>query len=152
MHYIPTLPPDRTWQTHPAGRSFLQEAVSAVPWVGGWSSADGPSTSGEGLRGSPDRALEDTSLDKGFWRRGGTVYERRAHIAIEEICTIATPKGLIGWLRENSPFFYRRLTDELPNEISRAWTARVSSEYFDNLCFELVVTYKRAVEMRQAGR
>jgi hypothetical protein len=55
-------------------------------------------------------------------------------------------------LDEHSPFLYRRLTRDLPNEISRDWNGRVSFEIFDKLCFELVDTYKRAVELMVALR
>jgi hypothetical protein len=79
-------------------------------------------------------------------------YGWRAHVAIDAICRIAAPEGLIAWLDEHSPFLYRRLTRDLPNEISRDWNGRVSFEIFDKLCFELVDTYKRAVELMVALR
>jgi hypothetical protein len=89
------------------------------------------------------------------WNRNGKrrdFYDWRANVAIDAIRRIVTPEGLVVWLGQNSPVVYRELTEELPNEISRAWNERVSPEYFDKLCFELVVTYRRAVELRCAAR
>jgi hypothetical protein len=89
------------------------------------------------------------------WDRYGKrrdFYDWRANVAIDAIRRIATPEGLVVWLGQNSPVLYRKLTEELPNEISRAWNDRVSPECFDKLCFELVVTFRRAVEMRSAAR
>jgi hypothetical protein len=79
-------------------------------------------------------------------------YGWRVSLAIDAICGITAREGLVAWLGENAPLLYRRLTEELPNEISRAWNDRVSPEYFDKPCFELVVTYRRAVEMRCPAR
>ena len=56
-----------------------------------------------------------------FWATHEEAYGWRAHVAMDAICAIPAPPGLIVWLSERSPFIYRRLTDELPNEISRAW-------------------------------
>lgn len=74
-------------------------------------------------------------------------YGRRAHFALDAICGIVSPEGLIVWLREHTPFLYRKLTRDLPNEISRAWDAQIPYEDFDALCFELVDTYRRGVAL-----
>jgi hypothetical protein len=79
-------------------------------------------------------------------------YGWRAHVAVDAICRISAPEGLITWLDEHSPFLYRRLTHDLPNGISRAWNDRVPFEDFDKLCFALVDTYKRGVELMLALR
>jgi hypothetical protein len=79
-------------------------------------------------------------------------YGWRAHVAIDAICRIAAPEGLIAWLEEYSPFHYRRLTCDLPNGISQAWNDRVPFEDFDKLCFDLVDAYRRAVELTLALR
>ena len=79
-------------------------------------------------------------------------YGWRAHVAIDAIRRIAAPERLIVWLDEHSPFLYRRLTRDLPNGISRAWNDRIAFEDFDKHCFELVDTYKRAVELMVALR
>jgi hypothetical protein len=71
---------------------------------------------------------------------------------MDEICALLAPDGLIVWLRENSPFFYRRLTRDLPNEISRAWNDRVPFEDFDALCSDLVDTHRCAVELMTTSR
>ncbi|MFZ0581134.1 MAG: hypothetical protein WAN72_02660 [Candidatus Acidiferrales bacterium] len=46
-------------------------------------------------------------------------YGWRASLAVDAICKIAAPPGVIVWLSENSPCLQRVLTDELPNEILR---------------------------------
>jgi hypothetical protein len=74
-------------------------------------------------------------------------YGWRANVALDAICEIPAPEGLIVWLGEHSPFLYRRLTRDLPNRISRAWDTQIPYEAFDALCFELVDTYRRAVEL-----
>jgi hypothetical protein len=74
-------------------------------------------------------------------------YGWRAHLALDTICEIPAPEGLIVWLGKHSLFLYRRLTVDLPNKISRAWDARVPHEAFDALCLDLVDTYRRAVEL-----
>ncbi len=79
-------------------------------------------------------------------------YGWRAHVAVDAICRITAPEGLIAWLDENSPFLYRRLTHHLPNGISRAWNDRVPFEDFDKLCFDLVDTYRRGMELLLASR
>jgi hypothetical protein len=79
-------------------------------------------------------------------------YEWRAHVAIDAICEIAAPEGLITWLSEHSPLSYRQLTRDLPNKISRAWQERIPFEKFEKLCFNLVDTYRHAVELMLASR
>jgi hypothetical protein len=74
-------------------------------------------------------------------------YGRRMHIALDAICTIPAPEGLIVWLDEHSPSLYDRLTRELPNEISRAWNAQIRIEDFDSLCSVLVDTFRRAADL-----
>ncbi len=74
-------------------------------------------------------------------------YGWRAHVALNTICKISGPEGLIIWLDEHSPFLYRRLTSDLPNKISRAWNVRVPHEAFDALCRDLVETFQRAVDL-----
>jgi hypothetical protein len=55
-------------------------------------------------------------------------------------------------LREHSSYLHRKLTHDLPNNISRAWDARAPYDVFDALCFDLVDTYRRAVELMLASR
>lgn len=82
-----------------------------------------------------------------FWGRHGDAYGWRVHIALEAMCNIPAPEGLIVWLGEQSPALYRRLTRDLPNRVSRAWNARVPHEEFDALCFDWVDTFRGAAEM-----
>lgn len=108
----------------------------------------------EVLRG---RAGSSSARGTYFWgtSRDGHArdcYEWRAHVAIDAICGIVAPKGLIIWLGEHSPYLYRSLTRDLPNKISGAWNDRVRFEDFDALCFDLVDTYRRAVELMLASR
>jgi hypothetical protein len=79
-------------------------------------------------------------------------YGWRANIALEAICKIPAPEGLIVWLGEHSPFLYRNLTSNLPNTISEAWNDRVPFEDFDGLCFAWVDNYRRAAELMVASR
>jgi hypothetical protein len=74
-------------------------------------------------------------------------YGWRANIALEALCKIPAPEGLIVWLAEYSPFLYRRLTCDLPNKVSLAWNDRVPCEKFDVLCFDWVDTYRFAAEL-----
>lgn len=74
-------------------------------------------------------------------------YGRRAHAALDVICAIKSPEGLIVWLDEHSPRLYDRLTRDLPDEISRAWNARIPLETFDALCSRLVNTFRFAAEL-----
>jgi hypothetical protein len=92
-----------------------------------------------------------------FWGRDrdGTprdYYGWRTHVALDAICQISAPAGLAVWLERNASFLYGRLTRDLPNEISRTWDARIPFEDFDALCFEWVVTYRRAAELYRASR
>lgn len=73
-------------------------------------------------------------------------YGRSAHAAIDAICAIQAPEGLVVWLGEHSPVLYETLTCDLPNEISRAWNAQMSFQEFDALCSRLVETFQRAAE------
>jgi hypothetical protein len=103
---------------------------------------------------SPTHGLSNAQRRKQsqFWGRYGDFYGWRAHLAVDAICAAAAPEGLIVWLREHSPSVYEKLTRDLPDRISRAWDDRVAFEDFDKLCFELVDTYKRAVELTQGSR
>jgi hypothetical protein len=74
-------------------------------------------------------------------------YGRRAHAALDAICAIQVPDGLIVWLDEHSASLYERLTCELPDEISRAWNARIPPEAFDALCSRMVDTFRFAAEL-----
>jgi hypothetical protein len=90
-----------------------------------------------------------------FWgtdRNGNPLdyYGWRAHVALDAICEIPSPEGLVVWLREHSAFLYRRLTQDLPTEISRAWDVLITHEGFDALCFELVSTYQQAADLYRA--
>jgi len=92
-----------------------------------------------------------------FWGmdRDGTprdYYGWRTHVALDAICQIPAPTGLTVWLEKNASFLYGRLTRDLPNKISRAWDARIPFEDFDALCFEWVVTCRRAGELYRAAR
>jgi hypothetical protein len=104
--------------------------------------------------GHGKRSMERSSYFWGTDRNGKTrdYYGWRANVALEAIRKIPAPEGLIVWLGENSPFLYRSLTSDLPNTISQAWNDRVPFKDFDGICFQLVETYKRAVEMMLAGR
>ena len=79
-------------------------------------------------------------------------YGRRAHAALDAICATQAPEGLIVWLDEHSPSLYNRLTRDLPDEISRAWNARIPQEKFDTLCAGLVETYQRAAELYRSSK
>src|ERR1700730_8853687 len=74
-------------------------------------------------------------------------YGWRAHVALEAMSRIPAPAGLIVWLDKHSPYLYHKLTSSLPDQISRAWDARIPFEGFDELCFELMDTYRRAAEL-----
>lgn len=82
-----------------------------------------------------------------FWSERQDAYGWRAQAALDAICAIPAPEGLIVWLGENSPVLYRKLTRDLPNRISRAWSDRIPAEAFDALCFDLVNTYDRAAQL-----
>lgn len=82
-----------------------------------------------------------------LWGVHGDYYGWRAHVALDAICGISAPEGLIVRLGEHAPFLYQRLTRDLPNEISRAWDAKIPCEDFDALCLDLVDTYRRAAEL-----
>ena len=151
MGYIPTLPPSSLLEKSDSGSPLLQGAVPAVP-VG--SESDSSKTqitsSGEPEKNPPEESPVKKSrceeLARRLWRRRGGTYESRAHNALDAICEIPAPKGLIVWLGEHDPSLYQKLTRVLPNKISRAWDARVPYEDFDALCFELVDTYAFAAE------
>ena len=98
---------------------------------------------------SPTEPISESRVRRplNFWGTYGDAYGWRAHVALEAICQIPAPEGLIVWLDEHSPFLYRRLTRDLPNRISRAWEKRVPYDGFDALCFDLVDTFQRAVEL-----
>jgi hypothetical protein len=112
--------------------------------------AKGPTKPTEPMSATDGEALEE--IPSCCWGRYGDAHGWRAHVALEAICGIRAPEGLVVWLGEASPLLYRRLTDELPNKISRAWRDRVPFAEFDSLCFEWVGTFRRAVEMRLAGK
>jgi hypothetical protein len=80
-------------------------------------------------------------------RMFGDYYNWRVHVALDAICKMSTPEGLVVWLDEHSRFLYQSLTREFPRKISRAWEDRIPLREFDALCFEFVVTYKRAVDL-----
>lgn len=97
-------------------------------------------------------AHREPSLEKPsyFWAEHGDAYGWRMHVALDAICEIPAPAGLVIWLSERSPVLYRRLVIDLPNDISRAWSGRIPREDFDALCFDLVDTYRRAAELYSA--
>ena len=100
-------------------------------------------------RGCSARSFSFRESNKSGNRRDP--YGWQANKVLDVIRRVPAPQGLILWLGDHSPFLYRRLTDELPEEISRAWNDRVSSKYFEYLCFELIFTYKHAVDLRLAA-
>ena len=111
------------------------------------------------VNGEPTKPTERTSVVRDepfaeslsyFWGKHGDAYGWRMHAALDAICEIPAPAGLVIWLSERSPVLYRRLTNDLPNDISRAWSDRVPHEDFDALCFDLVDTYRRAAELYSA--
>jgi hypothetical protein len=74
-------------------------------------------------------------------------YGWRAHTALDAMCAIPAPAGVIVWLGDHAPFLYEMLTSILPNKISRAWDAHAAHEAFSALCVELVDTYRCGVEL-----
>ena len=156
MGYIPTLPPSSLLEKFDSESPLLQGAVPAVPVRSDSGSSKTQAISlGEPEKNSPKESPVKKSrrdeLARRFWRQRGGTYESRAHIALDAICEIPAPKGLIVWLGEHDPCLYQKLTRILPGKISRAWDARVPYEDFDALCFELVDTYAFAAERYRTG-
>jgi hypothetical protein len=82
-----------------------------------------------------------------FWGTHRDSYGWRVHLALEAMCQITVPVGLAVWLGEHSPGLYQKLTQDLPDEVSQAWNARVPHEQFEALCLEWVGTVRRAAEV-----
>jgi hypothetical protein len=103
---------------------------------------------------SPTQALSKSQIREQscVWVRHRGAYGWRAHLALDAICAIPAPEGLIVWLREHSPSLYVKLTQDLPSKISRAWDGRIPYEAFDALCIDLVDTYKGAVALMLSSR
>jgi hypothetical protein len=103
---------------------------------------------------SPTQTISNRQMWKQSrpWGKYGSFYGWRAHLALDAICATPAPEGLIAWLRERSPSLYEKLTRDLPNEISRAWDAHIPHDGYNALCFDLMDTYRRAVELMLADR
>lgn len=86
-----------------------------------------------------------------YWVNYADYYGWRAHTALDSICAIPAPEGVIVWLGDHAMYLYQRLTSALPDRISRAWNARIAHEDFNALCDELVDTYRRAVDLYVAA-
>lgn len=95
--------------------------------------------------GDEERAPQIRGTDRNGEPRD--YYEWRAHLAIDAICSIPAPEGLIAWLRDHSPSLHVRLTRDLLDEISSAWNAKIRFEDFDALCSRLVDTFQRAADL-----
>jgi hypothetical protein len=83
----------------------------------------------------------------GFWGKCSDAYGWRLGIALDSICKVDAPEGLLFWLDQHSPFLYLKLTSSLPDGISRAWDSHIPYEGFDALCLDLVDTYRRAADL-----
>jgi hypothetical protein len=151
MGYIPAQPPSSLLDKSDTGCPPSQRAVPAVP-VGtdSGSSTTQITSSAESERIPPKKApvkeKQREELARRFWRQRDGTYEDRAHNALDAMREIPAAKGLIVWLGEHDPPLYQKLTQLLPNKISRAWDARVPYGDFDALCRELVDTYAFAAE------
>jgi hypothetical protein len=82
-----------------------------------------------------------------FWGKHGDSYGWRVHLALEAMCQIPVPEGLAVWLGEHSPGLYQKLTQDIPDEVSYAWSSGIPYEKFDALCSEWVGTVRRAAEV-----
>jgi hypothetical protein len=113
------------------------------------------------LRTPPDESKENSQelnvkapggelLTPRSWQKHDDGYGRRAHDVLDAICAIQAPEGLIVWLDEHSPSLYDWLTQDLPDEVSRAWNSKIPLEAFDALCSDLVDTFRRAAELYRA--
>lgn len=89
----------------------------------------------------PSRSMKDENGEHRDY------YDWRAHVALDAICRVPAPEGLIVWLDGHSPFTYRILTKDLPNRISCAWDARIPHDRFDELCLELVDLFRFAAQL-----
>lgn len=87
-----------------------------------------------------------------FWGRHRDAYGWRAHVALEAMCRIPSPEGLLVWLRDRSPYLHQKLARDLPDEISRAWNAKVPYAEFDAVWTELIDTYRRGIQLYQEFR
>jgi hypothetical protein len=87
------------------------------------------------------------ALPSRFWDNENDDYGRRASVALNAIHGTPDREGLIAWLGEHSPFLYRSLTQDLPDEISSAWDTQIRLEDFDWLCSVWVSTYRHAAEL-----
>ncbi len=103
-----------------------------------------PSPPAMGANPSSPRQLQERSPS--IWDTHLDGYGWRVDLALEAILTISAPSGLIVWLGDHSPYLYRRLTSDLPDEISLAWEARVPYGDFDALCREFIDTYRCAAD------
>jgi hypothetical protein len=97
---------------------------------------------------SPERAGATPAARTSVWNAHHDVYGRRVQLALEAICQIPAPEGLVAWLADHAPDLYQRLTEELPDRISRAWDTRLPCDEFDALCCELVDTFRVAANLR----
>ena len=102
------------------------------------------------LRTPPDESKENSQelnvkapggelLTPRSWQKHDDGYGRRAHDVLDAICAIQAPEGLIVWL-----------TQDLPDEVSRARNSKIPLEAFDALCSDLVDTFRRAAELYRA--
>lgn len=152
MDYSPTLPALRACRPRSRGSPFSEEAVPAVPAETEAASSTSiseffSSNLEDCSREKPREALGSNSSIYGYSRQRGDAYGCRAHFALDAICAIQAPEGLMVWLSEHSLVLYERLTRNLPNEISRAWNAQIGLAEFDVLCSRLVDTFQKAADL-----
>jgi hypothetical protein len=76
---------------------------------------------------------------------------RRLQAALCSICRPDYPAGMIPWLAEHHADLYTELTEKLPEEMNRLWTARRSIDEFDHLLHLWSVAHKTACDLYLAS-
>jgi hypothetical protein len=78
---------------------------------------------------------------------GPDFFAQRVRAALAEINRQDCPAGMILWLEDAAPEIYLDLTDRLPAEIHRLWTAHASVKEFEESLARFTVKYKQAREL-----
>lgn len=78
-------------------------------------------------------------------------YSQRLKAALHSICRPDYPMGMIPWLGEHRPDVYAELTEKLPEEMSRLWTAHRPIDEFNQVLRLWSEAHKKACNLYLAS-
>ena len=140
---------DSTGHQHGTGDKEIKKRALETPASGTeiLSTASSYRISPTGVKSFCDPALRLCRMNRVNENCGPDAYAERLRAAFVEISQPDYREGMISWLDRTVPQLYVELTDRLPNEIDRIWSAHGLLTEFEEVIERFTRTHRQAHEL-----